>query len=348
MVKDKSILIKNIYYMLAYAYQTLNHKSYEKIEAENFEYIHDLFASILAKGVSKQLKQGLYCEYVVKNEELTTVRGKIDLNESIRNKISKKKVVSCEFDELTENNMLNQIIKTTLIILLKQPTVSKEHKLEIKRVLFYFNNIDQIDYRLIKWNNLVYQKNNQNYKLLINVCYFVIDGLLLSDSQGRYLMSTFLKDDKMHQLYQNFVYRYYKFHYRYLKVCAQEVKWNLDEESNDYLLPKMLTDITLSKENKKLIIDTKYYTKTLQKNYETSSQISSNLYQIFTYVKNEDKYNTGNISGMLLYAKTDEKINASNDYSMSGNKIGIRTLDLNTDFVLIKKQLDDIVLKYLN
>lgn len=334
--------------MLAYAYRTLNHKSYEKIEAENFEYIHDLFASILAKGVTKQLKQGLYREYVMKNEELTTVRGKIDLNKSIRNKISKKKVVSCEFDELTENNILNQIIKTTLIILLKQPTVSQEHKLEIKRVLFYFNNIDQIDYKLIKWNRLVYRKNNQNYKLLINVCYFVIDGLLLSDNQGRYLMSTFLKDEKMHQLYQNFVYQYYKFHYSHLKVCAQEVKWNLDEESNDYLLPKMLTDITLSKGNKKLIIDTKYYTKTLQKNYETSSQISSNLYQIFTYVKNEDKYNTGNISGILLYAKTDEKINASNDYSMSGNKIGIRTLDLNTDFVLIKKQLDDIVLKYLN
>jgi 5-methylcytosine-specific restriction enzyme subunit McrC len=60
MIKDKSIIIKNIYYMLAYAFQALGQPQYDEIASEEFENIHDLFAAILAKGALKQLKQGLY------------------------------------------------------------------------------------------------------------------------------------------------------------------------------------------------------------------------------------------------------------------------------------------------
>ena len=45
---------------------------------------------------------------------------------------------------------------------------------------------------------------------------------------------------------------------------------------------------------------------------------------------------------MLLYAKTDEEIYPNNEYQMSGNKITVRTLDLNCDFEEIAAQLDTI------
>lgn len=44
--------------------------------------------------------------------------------------------------------------------------------------------------------------------------------------------------------------------------------------------------------------------------------ISGNLYQIYTYVKNYDNDNTGNVSGLLLYAKTDEELEPRGDYMM--------------------------------
>lgn len=70
---------------------------------------------------------------------------------------------------------------------------------------------------------------------------------------------------------------------------------------------------------------------------------SGNLYQIFTYVKNLDTEKTGNVSGMLLYAKTDEVVLLNNEYKMGGNAISVKTLDLDCDFTEIKKQLDGIV-----
>ena len=53
--------------MLTYAFQVLKQPHYDEIAAEDFENIHDLLAAILAKGVTKQLKQGLYKEYITES-----------------------------------------------------------------------------------------------------------------------------------------------------------------------------------------------------------------------------------------------------------------------------------------
>lgn len=102
MTRDKSILIKNIYYMLSYAFQTLNQSNYEEIAAEKFEDMQNLFAAILAKGIGFQLKQGLYREYRNCQEDLSVMRGKINMQGTIRNKMSRRQLLVCEFDELSE------------------------------------------------------------------------------------------------------------------------------------------------------------------------------------------------------------------------------------------------------
>ena len=123
MTKDKSILIKNIYYMLSYAFQTLNQGEYESIATEEFDNLHNLFAAILAKGIGRQIKQGLYREYHLHCEDLPTLRGKIALQATARNILMRKRQLSCEFDELTENNLLNQILKTTVMLLIRHSEV---------------------------------------------------------------------------------------------------------------------------------------------------------------------------------------------------------------------------------
>jgi hypothetical protein len=97
------------------------------------------------------------------------------------------------------------------------------------------------------------------------------------------------------------------------------------------------------------IIDAKYYTHTMQTQYDAHTLHSANLYQIFTYVKNRDMEFGGQpheVSGMLLYAKTDEMIQPDNIYQMSGNQISVKTLDLNQEFSEIAKQLNAIVSKH--
>ena len=69
----------------------------------------------------------------------------------------------------------------------------------------------------------------------------------------------------------------------------------------------------------------------------TSTQTlhSGNLYQIFTYVKNWSAAPDEVVSGMLLYAGTDDTIQPNNDYQMSGNQISVKTLDMDLSLIHI-------------
>ena len=46
--------------MLSYAFSELRKNNYDDIDKEDFEHIEDLFAEILIKAVSLQLKQGQF------------------------------------------------------------------------------------------------------------------------------------------------------------------------------------------------------------------------------------------------------------------------------------------------
>ncbi|WP_026658197.1 5-methylcytosine-specific restriction endonuclease system specificity protein McrC [Butyrivibrio sp. AC2005] len=345
MTKDKGILIKNIYYMLTYAFQILRQSNYDDIAAEDFVNIHDMFAAILGKGVAQQLKHGLYREYILKNDTLTTMRGKLDLNETFKNKMQKKRVLTCEFDELSVNNLMNQILKTTMTLLIRQRTVKKENRALLKKNLLFFDDVAYIAPELIRWDRIRYQRNNQSYRMLLNVSRLVLEGLLLSTEKGNVKMAAFLDDQRMSHLYEKFILEYYRYHHPELHANPDQIKWNLDDD-NDMWLPSMISDITLKKGDLTLIVDAKYYRKQMQDNYNVQSFRNANLYQIFTYVKNLDKENTGMVSGMLLYAKTDEEFQPKNRFSMGGNSIAVDSLDLNLPFSDISGQLEKIVSDY--
>ena len=330
--------------MLAYAFKVLRQSNYSNVATEDFENIHNLLAAILSKGISQQLKQGLYREYIDNSDDLNVLRGKLNIAGTIKSQIQHKRVLSCEYDELSEDNIFNQILKLTATILIKNCNVDAEYKSELKKLMLFFTGVSDITVSNIMWSTLWFQRNNQSYKMLMNICYLVIDGLLLSTQDGEYSMADFIDDQHMHSLYESFIREYYRYHYgNEVSVSASFVDWDVPEGSEGIeLLPKMKTDITLQKGDKTLIVDAKYYSRTMQHHFDSNTFHSANMYQIYTYVKNFDKNHTGNVSGMLLYARTDEAIQPDNEYMIGGNKIGIKTLDLNCDFKLIAAQLDAI------
>ncbi|MCM1568594.1 MAG: 5-methylcytosine-specific restriction endonuclease system specificity protein McrC [Roseburia sp.] len=350
MTNDKGIFIKNIYYMLSYAFQVLKQENFEEVAAEEFEQASDLFAAILAKGVAQQLKQGLYREYITKHDTLSVMRGKLDMPETIRNRIQRKQKLACEFDEFSEDNLYNQILKTTMQYLVRDKSVDSGRKVQLNKVLVFFDGISLLEPSGIPWSRLHYQRSNKNYEMLLNICYFVLDGMLQTTEKGEYKMVSF-SDEHMARLYEKFILEYYRYHHGYLtEAKAAQVKWNLVGENDETMirfLPVMQTDIYLQKDDRILIIDAKYYGKTLQQQFDKYTLHSGNVYQIFTYVKNQDKDNTGKVSGLLLYAKTEEAITPDCTFNMGGNQIGAKTLDLNTDFRVIAAQLDKIVEQFV-
>ena len=346
MTEDKGILIRNIYYMLAYAFQELRQNNYAEITGEKFDDIYDLFAEILARGISYQLKQGLYREYVSRNESMQTVRGKIDINGTIALKIRHSQEIACNYDELSENNVYNQILVTTASILIKHSDVKKEKKSQLKKLMLFFQNVQPIDIHSIRWNTLRFDRNNRNYRMLLYICYFIICEWLMSTEEGKFKMREF-SDDHMCRLFEKFVLEYYKKHHPETKASAAQIGWNIVEEATDNsVLPIMQSDVLLSLGERTLIIDTKYYSKIMQEQYGKETLRNSHLYQIRTYVDEYDRDHLHNVDGMLLYAKMkDFDFEDAQIKHRDGYTLYIRTLDLNTNFEAIKNRLNRFIIE---
>lgn len=340
------IRVKNIYYMLAYAFHVLESQGYKKIAIEKFDNTAELMAAILAKGIEQQVKRGLRKEYISKNAALSSLRGKIDISQSIKSHSIQYRQMICTYDDFSENSRMNSIIKSTMLSLLKAD-IDKSYKKRLRKSLLYFSEVSTIDLKGFDWN-IRYDRNNQHYRMMISICYLVNKGLLQTQSDGKVKIMDYLDERHMHRLYEKFILEYFRREFPNITANAPQIRWQLDDDVRD-LLPIMQTDIMLSHGNKTLIIDAKYYSRITHNLYGTTKLHSGNLYQIFTYVKNKESELTGQpheVSGMLLYAKTDNDISPDKDYRMSGNKICIRTLNLDDDFSIIKEQLNQIALSF--
>lgn len=344
MTQDKNILIHNIYYMLAYAYRNFRVSMFEEINGEYFEDIHNLFAEILIRGVGGQLKQGLYRTYVNREGPLPAIRGKIDLLKTRSLQYTIPCRAYCIYDEISENNIYNQILKVTLKYLLNHPKVDKSQKDSIRNILRYFGSIDSVDMTSFSLNQFCFDRNNQNYQFLVNICFFIYEDLLMTTEVGKSRLRT-LKNGHMERLFEKFVLEYYRKHYPELRPHAEQIEWNINmKESTISIIPRMQTDVLLTIGERNLIIDTKYYSDSLQHNFETNKIHSEHLAQVYAYVNEYDKRKRGMVDGMLLYAKTEQEIVPDGQMKFTtGNTIYFRTLDLNKDFQEIKKQLNSFI-----
>ena len=342
------IPIRNIYYMLSYAFQVLNEQGYKNIETEQFDNVAELCAAILSKGVSLQLKRGLGRDYIENSVSLSSLRGRIEISESIKTRSMLKRQLVCSYDDFSENSYMNRIVKTTMELLL-HADIAKARKKELRKLLVFFGNVELLDIHTINWK-IQYNRNNQTYRMLISICYLVVKGLLQTNTDGTTRLMDFLDEQRMCRLYEKFILEYYRKEFPQLSANASQIPWALDDSMGE-MLPVMQTDIMLSHKSRVLIIDAKYYSHTTQAQYDVRTLHSGNLYQIFTYVKNKEAElgdTPHEVSGMLLYARTDETILPNNTYKMSGNRICVKTLNLDCDFDEIVSQLNQIAVEHFD
>lgn len=239
--------------------------------------------------------------------------------------------------------MFNKIIKSTMLLLLHSKRVNHDNKQELRRLIVFFSEVDLIELKNINWRGLHMELNSKSFRTLMNVCYLIINGLLLTTETGGLALAEYVDEQQTYKIFEKFILRYFQVEHPELRANAAYIGWNSDDGYIEFL-PQMKSDIVLSFGGKKLIIDAKYYSKNMRKSQFGTKDvmISSNLYQIFTYVKNMDTEQSGKISGMLLYAHVDDNSVPDNDYMLSGNKIYIRSLDVNEDWSVIVRQLEDI------
>lgn len=341
-----SIPIQNIYYLLCYAWNRLEEGEIVDVSGIDSTELVDLFASVLTAGMGHLMRRGLEQGYQTFEEELSCIRGRIQIATSARRMLLQHGKALCRHDELTPNTLANRIIKSTLRLLGKVDSIDADIKASCLKTYRELGGIDDIEVSKKTFRSVQLYANNRYYRFLLNVCQLITENLLVDEMTGKYKFRDFLRDERrMARLFESFVFNFIRSERNDLSVRKEKISWDAksDDPDNLFYLPQMETDISVRNAEKTLIIDTKYYSKTMSTYFGSESIHSSNLYQILAYLKNMEQRVGPDVEaeGLLLYPQVNRTI--SLDYTIQGHLVGIQTLDLAAPWNRIQADINGMI-----
>ncbi len=355
------IPVRNLYYMLAYAYRFLRAENYQDMALESFQGVAELYARIFLIGMHAQLKQGLLHKYEWKEEELKTPKGRILFKESLPAIRQHRKALFCEVDDFSVDCPENQLLKSTLLLLQQHREVTQGTRQEIAQLLHSLAPIGTFPIADRAYRERVInsrERREGRYRELLSLCGIFLDDLLLTNERGENRLRNYADDQRLSRLYEKFLLAFFQKHYREFNPKVETLYWpgqSLGKRTSGKgwnfaeLLPVMRTDMVLKTEKTVLVIDAKYYSHPLIENYQREQLHSANVYQLHTYMSAlKEKYSGRQISGLLLYAQSDDgnTIYGSIEFP-DGMRMGGETLNLGAPFEDIANALHNIIATWL-
>lgn len=308
-----------------------------------------VIARLFIQESEQIIKRNLYKSYRSIEEDTNQIKGKVLFNQSMQQIANHKAYLTCEMDEFDENNLQNQILKTTLINIMGISLLPKNDKINIQSSLYRFSKVKTIK---IQRNHFVRVQLNRNtfyYRKMLLLARLIFELQNMSERVGEINLYEILNEEKkMQKIFEKFILNFYKYEQTEYQSRAEKLKWDLGE-GNPNLVPEMNTDISLlSKHTKqKIIIDAKYYSKTLNEYFDIPKIRSGHFYQLYAYLSHS--HDTIITRGILVYPTNGTKVDETYTLPIRvGNKVDITTIriftiDLNQDWGKIEKQMFDLI-----
>ena len=298
-----SVNLKIFTYMLMYANDIkVKNEDFSNSLNTNSDNILDVFIQMFARNFFKELQNGIYKEYIMRQENLTTLRGKYLINENLKYNFTNTKIY-CEFDEFSEDNNLNQFFLyaiKTLMNFTKNKKLLKMCELAL----------DGVEYKKVDINNINihFHRLNNRFKDSFEFALLLLKKSIPVFNNGKKSFA-FLFD--MNSLFEKFIGNIYKSMDESVKTQNERNFGNL----------KLKPDIIFQNQ----IIDTKY------KKVKNRDDLNTNdKYQMFVYGTNFAKENEKPKNTMLLYPKhikiVDEDLKLGRDDKVV--ELKMRSIDL--------------------
>ncbi|MDT3738547.1 MAG: hypothetical protein RO257_03485 [Candidatus Kapabacteria bacterium] len=326
----KSHSLKNFLYMMQYAYKIHNIKDYStSAEHQNFDFL-EVLIFIYAKNLMDLLKVNLNRSYIVVEDDSNFLKGSWRLGEQLGRMPHIRHRFLVSYDEFTENNPLNRILKFVTFMLLRISRNSRSQTL-LQNILLVYAEVDDISKPGHTYLEQVkFSRINQEFKSIFEFAKMFLLKLVGDYSKTKNTNFSFMFD--MNILFEQFIAGFIrrenllsgtKYNNFEMKDQKSSGKY-ISEKPNAFMLKP---DISFWENgNCKLIIDTKYklLDDTDDKKYGVSQ---SDAYQMYAYAM---KYDCERV--ILLYPQHLEGKTAENDFGLgSGKTLEIRTVDICRD-----------------
>ena len=334
-LRSRLIPLPTLYYFLCYAWNRLPEPAVlQASEAAPFHRPLGLLAQVLLHGTRRLLKTGLPRTFQAREEELTSLRGRVELAPSLGRGLLEQGRAICTFDELSYNSLLHSLLAQTLTILAGTAALPLVLRRELRQV---HQRLPAAHTAAIArtptaatFRKLRQRRPDGQAAFLLHVCELVWQSALPEPTtRGRGRFADFRRDEVlMARLFEQFTRNFFRREQRRYRVYAETIAWQAEAGSSAdlALLPTMLTDTTLDAPDRKIILDTKYYAAALRPRYDRQRLIAPHLYQLYAYLQNQRPTPGQGLEGVLLYPAADQAIDLR--YTLGGHPVRVVTLNL--------------------
>ena len=340
------IPVQNLYYLLLYAWDAMSQSRNAEVDGLPRTSVLDLLAMVLQRGLDRLLRRGLDRGYVPLVEAIPGIRGKLDVSGTVKTNRRWLGQVVCEFDELDQDVAHNRILKATVRRLLRVDRLDAKIRTGLGRSIDRLGKVRDVPLADELFRSVQLHRNISSYRLLIDVCRLIMNCLVPEGSGGRYQFREFDRDEeRMHVLFEKFVRNFLRHEQTAWRVRREVIDWAATSAPPEALdvLPRMETDISLTRPGRRLVIDAKFYREPLVKRYGRRRIRSSHLYQLSSYLMNirGRPHSEPSVEGLLLYAASGEAFDFR--FDMHGSPVRARTVDLSQHWTVIRAELLQIV-----
>ena len=297
---ERSIILKNLIFILSYT-KNLDIKTNDnaKLSTEKNPFIEILIREF-ATSLFESLKRFTPKRYVREEENLNYLKGKIKFSENIRYNCTNEAKFYCEYDEFSENNLLNQLFLFVSTCLYNISN-SSYNKKTLKFIINYYSDISFVRFDKFKAKKIKLTRNQELFKKPFKLAKMFVEQASVDLSKNKFENITLVWD--MNKLFEEFIFELIKRKIPECKAIAQKPKRLLKREN----VTRRDTRIDILIQNPQVIIDTKY------KKFTNFDDISSaDIYQVTTYCLLHNYKRA-----ILLYPQYDKKEPDICDYQLN-------------------------------
>lgn len=328
-------ILKNLIFMLSYT-KKLDIRTSDTAKLSNSK---NPFIEILireyAKSLFECLKRITPKKYVREEDNLNYLKGKIKFTENIRYNCVNQSKFYCEYDEFSENNILNQLFLFVSTCLYNISNDSYNKK-TLKFIINYYSDIKLVRFNRFTAEKINLSRNQKLFKKPFNLAKMFIEKTSVDLSKNKFENITLIWD--MNKLFEEFVFEIMKKFEGELgcKLVAQKGRRLLKNDTSKKR--NTFVDIMVEKgdgdELERIVLDTKY------KKFVSSDDFSNaDVFQVSTYclLHNADK-------AVLIYPRWNKEVPNVPSFKLNTNekdiKINFKTIDL--CYTNLKQHLEEI------
>lgn len=268
---------------------------------EQVDLLH-ILASLYIEELSRTLHRGVYREYRLTAENSPTLKGRLLVSDHIRNNVQRSVNVYCEFDELTPNILVNQVLKAAVRVIF--PYVQHSSlKIQLMNILERLVDVEDVVVNKSCLDDVDLNRQNKHYEKALPLAKAILQSNFMSSGHSQSSAFGFLF--KINDLYEAYIGEILT---RMMAPSAYVVKsqhtekkllQNVFSGKEDFLLKPDLV-IATKEDEVKVILDTKWKSAFVQyrRNYK-----QGDIYQMYAYITT---YRTAEHC-ILLYPRTEEE-----------------------------------------